>query len=74
MASPETSPTTSSNVGISVREQHGTELDTFPESSVSRFEEHSLDPTDRGKQAYLTLLACSLIQAPVWGILPILGP
>jgi hypothetical protein len=27
----------------------------------------SLPPTDHGKQAYLVLAGCTLIQAPVWG-------
>jgi hypothetical protein len=26
-----------------------------------------LPPTDHGKQAYLVLAACTLIQVPVWG-------
>jgi hypothetical protein len=28
---------------------------------------HSLPPTDHGRQAYLVLAGCTLIQAPVWG-------
>jgi hypothetical protein len=27
----------------------------------------SLPPIDHGKQAYLVLLGCAVIQAPVWG-------
>lgn len=30
-------------------------------------EETALPPTDHGKQAYLVLAGCTLIQAPVWG-------
>jgi len=30
-------------------------------------EHDSLPPADHGKQAYLVLLGCTLIQAPIWG-------
>jgi hypothetical protein len=33
----------------------------------SEIDSRSLPPTDHGKQAYLVLAGCTLIQAPVWG-------
>lgn len=33
----------------------------------AEIEMRSLPPTDHGKQAYLVLAGCTLIQAPVWG-------
>jgi hypothetical protein len=37
---------------------------------VGEIEQVSLPPTDRGKEAWLVLAGCSLIQIPVWGIKP----
>jgi hypothetical protein len=37
------------------------------ESPNSEIEMRSLPPTDHGRQAYLVLAGCTLIQAPVWG-------
>lgn len=36
-------------------------------TSPAEIELRSLPPTDHGKQAYLVLAGCTLIQAPVWG-------
>lgn len=36
-------------------------------ASPAEIEQTSLPPTDHGKQAYLVLLGCTLIQAPIWG-------
>jgi hypothetical protein len=33
----------------------------------SEVDMRALPPTDHGKQAYLILTGCTLIQAPVWG-------
>ena len=33
----------------------------------SEIEMRSLPPTDHGRQAYVVLAGCTLIQAPVWG-------
>lgn len=42
------------------REMHDQEL-------VEEIEQPSLPPTDRGREAWLVLAGCSLIQIPVWG-------
>jgi hypothetical protein len=34
---------------------------------VSEVDMQSLPPADHGRQAYLVLAGCTLIQAPVWG-------
>jgi hypothetical protein len=36
-------------------------------SPPTEIEHFSLPPTDHGKEAYLVLLGCTLIQAPIWG-------
>lgn len=36
-------------------------------SAPTGVESVSLPPTDHGKQAYLVLLGCTMIQAPIWG-------
>lgn len=33
----------------------------------NEIEQAQLPPSDRGKEAWLVLLGCSLIQIPVWG-------
>lgn len=38
-----------------------------PQETPTEIEMRSLPPTDHGKQAYLVLAGCTLIQAPVWG-------
>jgi hypothetical protein len=38
-----------------------------PGGSNAEIDMRSLPPTDHGKQAYLVLAGCTLIQAPVWG-------
>jgi hypothetical protein len=43
------------------------ELNSMHEDSPAEIEMRSLPPTDYGKQAYLVLAGCTLIQAPVWG-------
>jgi hypothetical protein len=40
---------------------------TNEDSPNSEIEMRSLPPTDHGRQAYLVLAGCTLIQAPVWG-------
>lgn len=35
---------------------------------VPEIEQATLPPTDRGKEAWLVLAGCSLIQIPVWGM------
>lgn len=37
------------------------------QETVEEIEQISLPPTDRGKEAWLVLAGCSLIQIPVWG-------
>ena len=46
--------------------------DTYQDDIASsveamEYEVSSLPPTDHGKPAYLVLVSCTLIQAPVWG-------
>jgi hypothetical protein len=36
-------------------------------SHTTEIESRALAPTDYGKQAYLVLAGCTVIQAPVWG-------
>ena len=43
---------------------HATEQQQLAEE----IEQVSLPPTDRGKEAWLVLAGCSLIQIPVWGM------
>lgn len=37
------------------------------ENNTAEIEYSSLPPTDHSRQAYLVLLGCTLIQAPIWG-------
>lgn len=37
------------------------------EAQNHEIEFDSLPPTDRGKAAYLVLLGCTVLQAPIWG-------
>ena len=37
-------------------------------SLPAEIEQATLNPTDHGRDAYLVLLGCTLIQAPIWGI------
>lgn len=37
------------------------------QEAVEEIEQPSLPPTDRGREAWLVLAGCSLIQIPVWG-------
>lgn len=41
---------------------------TEEQETVEEIEQVSLPPTDRGKEAWLVLAGCSLIQIPVWGM------
>lgn len=43
------------------------EMHPVQEDDSNEIEMPSLPPTDHGKQAYLVLIGCTLIQAPVWG-------
>jgi hypothetical protein len=38
------------------------------QETVAEIEQISLPPTDRGREAWLVLAGCSLIQIPVWGM------
>lgn len=38
------------------------------QDTVAEIEQVSLPPTDRGREAWLVLAGCSLIQIPVWGM------
>jgi hypothetical protein len=38
------------------------------QQTVTEIEQVSLPPTDRGREAWLVLAGCSLIQIPVWGM------
>lgn len=38
------------------------------QETVVEIEQVSLPPTDRGRDAWLVLAGCSLIQIPVWGM------
>lgn len=40
---------------------------TQQQEAILEIEQISLPPTDRGKEAWLVLAGCSLIQIPVWG-------
>lgn len=40
------------------------------QETAEEIEQVSLPPTDRGKNAWLVLAGCSLIQIPVWGTTP----
>lgn len=40
---------------------------SLEENTPAEIEMRPLPPTDRGKDAYLVLLGCTIIQAPVWG-------
>lgn len=39
----------------------------YEQETVEEIEQVSLPPMDRGKEAWLVLAGCSLIQIPVWG-------
>lgn len=41
---------------------------TFPALEALEIEMSPLPPTDHGKEAYLVLTGCTLIQIPVWGM------
>lgn len=41
---------------------------TEQQELFQEIEQPSLPPTDRGKEAWLVLAGCSLIQIPVWGM------
>lgn len=41
--------------------------DTERQENVSPSPTDSLPPTDRGKDAYLTLMCCTMAQLPIWG-------
>ncbi|KAF5649375.1 monocarboxylate transporter 8 [Fusarium sp. NRRL 52700] len=41
--------------------------DTERQEDVSQSPTDSLPPTDRGKDAYLTLMCCTMAQLPIWG-------
>lgn len=45
-------------------------LDDLSIRTQMEIEIPQLPPTDHGKQAYLVLAGCTLIQAPVWGQCP----
>lgn len=45
--------------------------DTERQENVSPSPTDSLPPTDRGKDAYLTLMCCTMAQLPIWGIHPL---
>lgn len=47
-----------------IADSHATEQQDI----VEEIEQVSLPPTDRGKEAWLVLAGCSLIQVPVWGM------
>lgn len=49
--------------------EHESSPDSATEQQQTRMEieQASLPPADRGKQAWLVLAGCSLIQIPVWG-------
>jgi hypothetical protein len=51
-----------SSTDTSVSENTIKATDFIPEIDI-----HPLPPTDHGRQAYLALAGCTLIQAPVWG-------
>lgn len=40
---------------------------TQQQITTDEIEQVTLPPTDRGKEAWLVLAGCSLIQIPVWG-------
>lgn len=40
---------------------------TEQQDMFEEIEQVSLPPADRGKEAWLVLVGCSLIQIPVWG-------
>lgn len=44
--------------------------DTERQEDVSQSPTDSLPPTDRGKDAYLALMCCTMAQLPIWGIQP----
>lgn len=44
--------------------------DTERQENVSQSPTDSLPPTDRGKDAYLALMCCTMAQLPIWGIPP----
>jgi hypothetical protein len=54
-----------SNIGI--RSNEAELQPTNDDSPNSEIEVRSLPPTDHGRQAYVVLAGCTLIQAPVWG-------
>ncbi|EAW13985.1 putative MFS monocarboxylate transporter [Aspergillus clavatus NRRL 1] len=50
-----------------------TELHTLTSSPPHDIEQPPLPPTDRGKDAWLMLASCGLIQMPVWGFSLVFG-
>lgn len=42
---------------------------TFPDSTSGERHEFSLPPVDRGKDAWLFLAACFIVEALVWGMM-----
>ena len=69
-----TMASTSENIQLSNTRPASTTTTTSRETSSSQgsatveIEQPSLPPTDTGKDAWLVLAGCSLIQIPVWGI------
>jgi hypothetical protein len=53
------------SVGSSAVDEY--EITSNHEESTLETEMRSLPPTDHGRDAYLVLVGCTIIQAPVWG-------
>ncbi|KAF4452586.1 hypothetical protein F53441_4605 [Fusarium austroafricanum] len=55
----------------SFQDTHQRESDTVPDSErqedTRQSTATSLPPTDRGREAYLTLMCCTMAQLPIWG-------
>lgn len=63
---PNTLELQSSNRSLSEPRNDDFGLDQASQNLDTEIEMRSLPPTDHGKQAYLVLAGCTLIQAPVW--------
>ena len=61
--------TTQENTELSTARSNGEEL-AWQDPITTEIEQPPLPPTDTGREAWLVLAGCTVIQLPVWGMLP----
>ncbi len=63
----DTRPPSPAEAAVDPRTSHQ-ESDVEETHSPAEIEQRSLPPTDSGKDAYIVLASCSLLQFPIWGM------